>query len=207
VNGWVDSVWANVSGGVGEYSGTWHVPSAPSNKGAQTIFFFNSTEDQAGAEIIQPVLQWGSSAAGGGKYWAIASWHVGKGYAYASRLVRTVPGHVIKGYAKRTQRYCGSTLCWQWDITTSDVTAGQHTTLTAAALKQVWAQGAVLEAYSVGACSQLPGTSLVFSNAAVYDQAYRHIASPAWSRDVSNPTPHCGYGLAINSPSSFTVRF
>jgi len=51
----------------------------------------------AGVSIIQPVLQWGSSAAGGGQYWAIASWFVGGAHTVYSDLKQVSSGDTIYG--------------------------------------------------------------------------------------------------------------
>lgn len=53
----------------------WVVPPAPATSNGQTIYLFNGLQDDAG-NIIQPVLQWGTSAAGGGSYWAVACWAI-----------------------------------------------------------------------------------------------------------------------------------
>jgi hypothetical protein len=54
--------------------------------------------------IYQPVLQWGSSAAGGGNYWSIASWYVDGqgGPAFHSSLIQIAPGQVLKGVMSQT---------------------------------------------------------------------------------------------------------
>jgi hypothetical protein len=44
------------------------------------------------------VLQWGPSAAGGGRYWAVASWYVtSRGQAFHTPLVRVEPGDELVG--------------------------------------------------------------------------------------------------------------
>ena len=52
----------------------WTVPPAPATQNGQTIFLFPGIQNST--MIYQPVLQWGPSAAGGGNYWAVASWYV-----------------------------------------------------------------------------------------------------------------------------------
>ena len=54
----------------------------------QTIFLFNGIEPGDFSHILQPVLQWGPSAAGGGASWSVASWYVGGGNAFHTNLVR-----------------------------------------------------------------------------------------------------------------------
>ena len=51
------------------------VPEEPYADSNQTIFIFIGIQNNK--NIIQPVLQWGKSAAGGGKYWSIAGWWAG----------------------------------------------------------------------------------------------------------------------------------
>jgi hypothetical protein len=49
--------------------------------------------------IYQPVLQWGGSAAGGGNYWAVASWYADgqSGQSFYSQLVQVNAGDVLVG--------------------------------------------------------------------------------------------------------------
>ncbi len=80
------------------------MPSVPSNKGSQTIFLFNGMQDglTSSSYIIQPVLQWGPSAAGGGKYWAITNWYVSGRSAYFGSLVSVSAGASLTGVMKET---------------------------------------------------------------------------------------------------------
>ena len=52
---------------------TWTVPPEPSREDSQLIYLFNGTQDSPVTQILQPVLQWGDSPAGGGDGWALAS--------------------------------------------------------------------------------------------------------------------------------------
>jgi len=73
-SGWIAySYWTNTGTPITYFTTNWVVPSAPTNKGSQTFFLFNGMQDgtTSTSYIIQPVLQWGPSAAGGGKYWAV----------------------------------------------------------------------------------------------------------------------------------------
>ncbi len=61
------------------------------------IFLFSGIQNST--MIYQPVLQWGESAAGGGNYWAVASWYVDGqgGIALHSSLVQVNPGDTLVG--------------------------------------------------------------------------------------------------------------
>ena len=76
-------------------------------------------------DIIQPVLQWGPSCAGGGNYWSIASWYVwGKTCSTASwsPLEYVAPGNLL--HLSMLQE--GT---WQWFIEAQDETSGAYSWL------------------------------------------------------------------------------
>jgi len=98
-SGWIAfAAWTNTtSQPVSFFTTTWVVPPPPATRSSQTIFLFNGIQNTS--FIYQPVLQWGSSAAGGGDNWAVASWYVdgNGGPAFYSQLVNVNPGDVLVG--------------------------------------------------------------------------------------------------------------
>jgi hypothetical protein len=105
--GWIAyAYWSNpnTSKPITYFTTNWTVPSVPSNKGNQTIFLFNGMQDglTSSSYIIQPVLQWGSSAAGGGKYWSITNWYVSGSSAYYGTLVNVSAGTSLQGVMQET---------------------------------------------------------------------------------------------------------
>jgi hypothetical protein len=99
--GWITFAhWTNDSGApLRTFVTEWRVPSPPSTKRGQTLFLFNGLQNRGrNYGILQPVLQWGRSAAGGGDYWSIASWYVtSRGQAFHTPLVRVSPGDTLVG--------------------------------------------------------------------------------------------------------------
>jgi hypothetical protein len=82
-NGWVEAVQWEVPLSSGDnidvLTGRWIVPKNPSANGG-LIYIFNGIEPTTENLILQPVLQWGATTAGGligGNYWTIASWLAG----------------------------------------------------------------------------------------------------------------------------------
>jgi hypothetical protein len=71
VNGWLEQSWLDAptspwgTAWWNSMSSVWTVPSAPATMSTQTLFYFNGMEPPDYSRIIQPVLQWGTSAAGG----------------------------------------------------------------------------------------------------------------------------------------------
>jgi hypothetical protein len=169
-NGWIeDSQWhapLNSTDNIDYLAGTWIVPSNPAANGA-LIFLFNAIEPSDQSWILQPVLQYGTSAAGGGNYWAIASWLVSNSYTFHSPLAAVRSGEVISGYTKMTSR-SGSTLYWK--VQANDTRTGGASWITAytSGYHLTWAFSGVLEAYNVTSCNQLPkNDEAVFSNSVV----------------------------------------
>src|SRR5262249_16492537 len=143
--------------------------------------------------------QWGVSAAGGGKYFAIASWYVTSTRSFKSTLKRTASGHVIKGL----QSLVGG---W-WTVGTYDISTGPYTLLKVSHVDgQRIALLGVLEAYSVTSCAQWPGNSTVFSGTGVYNTNYDPW-TPRWGVWQWHPAPGCGYGVTVNSTTTGTLRY
>lgn len=97
--GWIAYAgWTNSTGTpISRFATTWVVPPEPLTRGAQTIFLFNGIQNST--MIYQPVLQWGPSAAGGGPFWAVASWYADgqTGHSFHSKLVKVNVGDTLVG--------------------------------------------------------------------------------------------------------------
>jgi len=96
-SGWIAFSSCAPKGIITSFKTTWVVPPAPESDSGQLVYLFNGIQNSS--MIYQPVLQWGQSPAGGGNYWAIASWYAdGKGGpAFHSNLVRVEPGTELTG--------------------------------------------------------------------------------------------------------------
>jgi hypothetical protein len=75
---WVD--WQSEAGTpIATFVASWVVPPAPTVANGQLIYLFNGLQDSAADNILQPVLQWGTSPAqGSGNAWGLASFWVGQ---------------------------------------------------------------------------------------------------------------------------------
>ena len=184
-NGWVEADQWNVPLGASDdidyMAGTWTVPSYPSANGA-LIYLFNGIEPSSGSWILQPVLQYGLSPAGGGNYWAIASWLVSANQAFHSPLETVYPGNSIKGFTEMTG-ISGSTK--YWEVEAKDTTTGAYSYLNAYVTGQhwTWAYAGVLEAYNVTSCSQFPANGRAVFKGSVVDHGfpvYQPISPQGW---------------------------
>jgi hypothetical protein len=154
-NGWITyASWYNHEGKPISYFVTdWNVPAYPSAYTGQTLFQFNSIEPASFDSILQPVLQYGPSAAGGGEYWAITSWYVEGNQAYYGGLYYVTPGTFLGGqinliaHKRKNFSY------------TADFYGYSGTTITVRDIPQlVWATE-TLEVYGVGQCTDFPNTA------------------------------------------------
>ncbi|KAJ7260502.1 hypothetical protein B0H12DRAFT_1322272 [Mycena haematopus] len=98
-NGWITyASWLNTSPSpISNFSTTWTAPAPPNTYHGQTVFLFNSIEPSTFDAILQPVLQYGPSTAGGGQYWSVASWYLDGPLVFFTPLVRVNEGQPLTG--------------------------------------------------------------------------------------------------------------
>jgi hypothetical protein len=216
-NGWVESSWGWANSTMFNHleTGYWVVPANPVNHG-QTIFLFPSLENNT--SIIQPVLQWGHSAAGGGASWTYANWWVtGTTTMFVSTLKNTSPGHQFWGSLDMTNQIGVNQY---WNIQIKDVTSGV-TTNSNVVVNQTdpfnAAQVGVLEAYGVSTCDSFPSGSsgqtyfpnpIVTQGVAYYD---RNFITPSWFGldyvSMGWTGPNCSLSVSVGSTGNTWLNY
>ena len=189
-NGWITyASWLNQTGSpVKSFTTTWTVPPAPSSYDGQTLFQFNSIEPTSETAILQPVLQYGPSAAGGGKFWAVASWYVTGNQAYFSSLVTVSAGQSLTGVIK----FVGKT-AKKFDYT-CEFTGISATNFSTNQIAQLTWCTETLEVYGVDLCSEFPSTAYSkMSNINVRTKA----GTPSVTWGVSNVATSCGVQTTV----------
>jgi hypothetical protein len=201
INGWLEYVSVTTNTSYGEISASWAVPPGPTAEDGQTLFFFPGFEDRNDViSIVQPVLQFGPSAAGGGAFWAIASWNCcPSGIAVHSSLLDVSSGDTVVGTISPNCKP-GKDYCPTWNVVSEDKTKGKKTTLAKTpAEKQIWnwAFGAVSEDYGVVQCGDFPADSGLTFTVHLYNQSGKLIPDPGWvgTPPGSGETPKCKYGV------------
>jgi hypothetical protein len=210
VNGWVE--YSSATAPTNPYGYNWIrqlgitfvVPSAPTSNSGQLIYLFPGLEPTTGNSILQPVLQYGTSPAGGGYYWGMANWYVtASGSAVHSPLRRVNTGDTIKSWVYvPTDTTCGTagTNCrWVVMYYINGVGVGTYWLYVTPPDRYNWAFQGALEAYSVTSCNQLPATSTTFTRDSVYECgstcASSISVSPSWSNTVIGGSPSCSYSI------------
>jgi len=96
--------WSPPSGSnISSFQTNWTVPPVPANWAGQTVYIFNALVPSSYDAILQPVLQYGYSPAGGSAYWGIASWYILGSDAYYTTLIEVESGQVLTGVISTSQ--------------------------------------------------------------------------------------------------------
>jgi hypothetical protein len=200
-NGWVTFAWwfNQTNSPVSYFDTTWLVPPPPNTYNGQTLFQFNSIEPGDGTSILQPVLQYGPSAAGGGQFWAVASWFVTGDTAYFTSLVQVYPKESLTGIIQLLRRKHG-----RYSYTSQIFGISGTELLVHNIPELIWCTE-TLEVYGVNECTDFPNTAY----SQMYDinvQLKRGTAPVAWS--VTNAETSCGVqtGVIVNGPSNGVVN-
>jgi hypothetical protein len=206
-SGWQVYAYYNGSDKLNTYTGDWVVPPPPSQVSTQILYTFtglqNSFSDADGdvdIDIIQPVLQFGTTPAGGGNYWALASWYVSQdGAAIFSQVLQVNSGDSLTGIMQE------STL-GHWFISSNDTTSGGSTYISVSKPNtkfEPWAF-VTLEVYQVTDCSQYPtGATIPYTNLMIMSAKGKE--SPTWQTGANQKI--CKESISIISPSSVTISF
>jgi hypothetical protein len=194
-SGWITfASWTNTTGTpASSFSTTWVIPDPPATQSGQVIFLFPGIQNET--MIYQPVLQWGVSAAGGGNYWAVASWYVGGqgGLALHSNLVQVNPGDTLVGVMTRTGQ---SGARFNYNCVFKGIA---NASLPIANVDQLTWFVETLECYGITKASDYPGAALTeMRDISIATGS----ANPAMTWGVNNVVTDCGQHTVIQSNSS-----
>jgi hypothetical protein len=196
-SGWITfSSWLNkTSSPLSYFRTTWRVPPAPTTQSDQAIFLFNGmSPSNYLSAILQPVLQWGRTAPGGGAHWSVASWYVlGSGRAFHSALIPVNVGDILTGVMTLTEQADGM---FSYN---SEFQGLAGTSLTVLDVEElVWCTE-TLEAYSISHCSDYPDADFVAMEA-IKIRTGEAIPTLSWT--PVNEVTDCGQHSRVKSDSA-----
>lgn len=190
-SGWIAySTWDRPTGDAITHDSTrWIVPPQPATSNNQTIFIFNGV--QGDTSILQPVLQWGSAADGGGAYYTMNCWYLlGSGTWYGTPVAvspgDTIHAAVDSGTGGVTKYTCS-------------FVAPPHATqtlLVGGSPPEMPQAVEALEAYAITACSDYPDT---FDIAMDQISILTHTGRPSLNWSHHNRITDCGQQAIIAS--------
>ena len=170
---------------------TWTVPPEPTREDGQLLYLFNGLQDSPVTHILQPVLQWGVSQAGGSSNWSVASWFVdNSGNAFHSSAVAVNPGDVLTGtillLAQHGTRFVY--VCQFAGIANSSIQVNDA--------NQMVNPVQTLEAYTVAECRDYPDTLMVSMRAIAISTATKALPLAYVAAD---PISDCGQHAIVVS--------
>lgn len=187
-------------------SATLYVPPLPTTYDGQQIGLWNGIQSSDGGALLQPVLQYGVSPAGGGAFWSIVSFALFPNNNYFTGYEIVNPGDQILLQTSATQT--GVTL--NWTIKATDLTGGAFTSL------GVWTTGyqfnfdigGAMEVYRATSCNDFPGTFpglASFFNVSIANNGGQRqgfvgqvCANTANSCSPEYTGPACGFAVGIS---------
>jgi hypothetical protein len=203
-SGWITyAYWNNGTGSsITSFTTIWKVPPPPANDDGQTIFLFNGIQNYgANFGILQPVLQWGFSAAGGGPSWMAASWYVtSAGTALHSPLVAVNPGDTLVGVMTLTGVNIVPSSPPTFDYNCV-FTGLPQTSLNVQNIAELLWCNETLEAYTISKCGDYPATTSTVMGAIAIQTGN---TNPAISWTPVNAVTDCGQHALVLSNSSTT---
>ncbi len=198
-DGWVTyTSWTNDTGSsIKSFVSTWKVPQTPPSSGGQLLYLFNGMEPDARDAILQPVLQWGTSPAGGGNYWAVASWYVtSDGQAMHSKVTPVNPGDTLLGVMKLTSS--GHATDAGTFSYTSEFTGIANSSVTVSNISELTWASETLETYGTAQCSDYPAAPTAFTQIGLQTD----VVPDSLNWEVANAITDCGQHASVTSPSA-----
>ncbi|MBV8277450.1 MAG: hypothetical protein JO170_19625, partial [Verrucomicrobia bacterium] len=179
------------------FTTTWKVPPAPTSHDGQTIFLFNAFGNLSSSqEILQPVLQWGPSKAGGGENWAVTCWYIDpSGHAFHQELISVNEGDILVGVILLTG-LSGGTFNYDCLFEGAGLGAARITVLNIPEQNVAYE---TLECYGIQTCVDYPDTYLTAMKSIELKAGDADIR-PAW--DVQNRVTDCGQHTIVISDAS-----
>jgi hypothetical protein len=196
-SGWITfASWQNLaSEPVSQIATDCTVPDPPTaGDTGQTIFLFNAIQNASRTNLLQPVLQWGTSQAGGGPFWSISNWYIDtSGHVCHSDSVPVLPGQVLTGIISLGQETNG--------LYSYVVSFEGYPTLdlNVTGIEELMYAAETLEAYQIGDCKEYPADDFTaMSNIAI---AVGGVA-PALTWSIQNNSTSCGEHTIIVSSAN-----
>ncbi len=208
---WVEEAyWLYTAKPITDFYGKWNVPHAPTSNDGQTTFLWTGLEccnapNTGGQSLLQPVLQWGPAANGGGSYWIMDSWYVTASGAafYSTPFISASWTDNLVGDINRGTCNVGCT-AYRWSVSSENLVTLQSTTLQVTLSTTQTSVYANLETYNWLRCNDYPSSgSTNFYSLQLTDT--QGTVSPSWSPTVWDTG--CGEGVTIQSSSIVTLSY
>ncbi|PPQ86214.1 hypothetical protein CVT25_006894 [Psilocybe cyanescens] len=100
---------------VSGFQSNWALPPLPQVNSGQLLMYFAALAPPTVDALIQPTLQYGVSAAGGGPFWSLASWFITEDQAFVTNLTQLSPGSLtLDSFVVNEDEFLGSPGVHAW---------------------------------------------------------------------------------------------
>jgi hypothetical protein len=109
------SYWKNnATSNIASFSTSYVVPAVPSKSDdGQILYLWNGLVPNSFDAVLQPVLQYGNTPAGGGNSWAVASWWLVGAEVYYTNPAQVKPGETVTGVMTYTGNNTSGEYGWE----------------------------------------------------------------------------------------------
>lgn len=166
---WKNSGAANLN----TFSTTWTVPPVPHLQDGELIYIFNALVPSSDfTAILQPVLQFGYSPAGGANFWAVASWYLVGAQTYYTPIWDVNSGDSVTGVMSlKNTTTSGGTKTYSY---TSAFTGIDYSDLTITTTSLMDYCYEALEIYTATSSGDMPPGSTTMSKIAITNKDGSH---------------------------------
>ncbi|KAF8889550.1 hypothetical protein CPB84DRAFT_1749274 [Gymnopilus junonius] len=191
------SYWKNAGkSNIGSFSTSWVVPPVPKTADGQILYIFNALVPNSFDGIFQPVLQFGATPAGGGNYWAAASWYIVGSHTYYTVPAQVEAGQNITGVMTyEGTEGSGSNLEYLWEAVFTGIPSTSLYIGTSEVFNYAYE---ALEIYTASGPSDLPTGSTMMANINIATQDGGH-PTLNWTSVVDSAD---GFKIAVISSAS-----
>ncbi|KAF8889549.1 hypothetical protein CPB84DRAFT_1849348 [Gymnopilus junonius] len=196
------SYWNNTGKSqIASFTTSYVVPPIPKTTNDQILYFFNGLVPNSFDGIFQPVLQFGVSPAGGGLYYAVASWFIVGFETYYTTPVKVQPGQTITGVMTfEGTTGSGSSEQYKWNSIFSGIPTSSLSISTTEVYNWIYE---VLEIYYVSTASELPTGTTTMTNIQIMTQDGQH-PSMLWGA-ISDPGDSISMSIISGTSTNGTM--
>jgi len=227
-NGWqVYTYWIGPKT-ITSFLGGWNTPEKPSANLDQLLYLFTGLQNNCGGyglcpnksssriirtndgyisaqtNILQPVLQYGTSPAGGGNYWGIASWYVADIGTVYTNVEKVESEDYLFGNMSKEEGTSNKWVVAFNDVTDPTVTPTVLTVSKGTLTDYEPVAYVTLEVYGVSSCEAYPSDVVQFTNMSIMND-YSTPVTPTWL--INTYSNACNESVQIVSPSQVNIQF
>ncbi|KAH9477351.1 hypothetical protein JR316_0009557 [Psilocybe cubensis] len=100
---------------VSGFQSRWVLPPLPQVNSGQLLMYFSGLAPPSIDALIQPTLQYGVSAAGGGNFWSVASWFITSTQIFVTNVTQLPTGNqILDSFVVNEDQFLGTPTTHAW---------------------------------------------------------------------------------------------